>query len=94
MGLPKRFAVAAEDIRHLQNRSHSVRSAGRHDLQTEPIKRTWRVADGLGGDLIVARRAGQAGMAEQHLDDAHIRPVLQQMRCEAVALIPSAELAA
>jgi len=57
-GLPKRFAVAAEDIRHLQNRSHDVRSAGRHDLQAEPVKRTWRIADGLGGDLGVARRAG------------------------------------
>ena len=76
-GLPKRFAVAAEDVRHLQNRSHGARSAGRHDLQTKPVKRTWRVADGLGGDLGVARRAGQAGVAEQHLDDAHVGPVLQ-----------------
>ena len=47
---------------------------------------TWRVADGLGGDLGgVARRAGQAGVAEQHLDDAHVGPVLQQMRREAVS---------
>ena len=83
-GLSKRFAMAAEDVRHLQNRSHAARSAGRHDLQTKPVKRAWRVADGLGGDLGVARRALQAGMAEQHLDDAHIGPVLQQMRREAV----------
>jgi hypothetical protein len=47
-------------------------------------KRTWRVADGLGGDLGVARGAGQAGVAEQHLDDAYVGPVLQQMRREAV----------
>lgn len=26
-GLPKRFAVASEDVRHLQNRSHGARSA-------------------------------------------------------------------
>ena len=84
-GLPKRFAMAAEDVRHLQNRSHGVRSAGWHDLQTKPVKRAWRVADGLGGDLGVARGAGQAGVAEQHLDDAHVGPVLQQMRREAVS---------
>ena len=29
-GLPKRLTVAAEDVRHLQNRSHGTRSAGRH----------------------------------------------------------------
>jgi hypothetical protein len=27
-GLPKRFAVAAEDIRHLQNRSHDAAQPG------------------------------------------------------------------
>jgi hypothetical protein len=27
-GLPKRFAVAAEDIRHLQNRSHGAAQPG------------------------------------------------------------------
>jgi hypothetical protein len=29
--------VAAEDIRHLQSRSHGARSAGRHDLQTKLV---------------------------------------------------------
>src|SRR5262249_47106421 len=38
--LSKRCAVAAEDIRHLQSRSHDARSAGRDDLQAEPIKWT------------------------------------------------------
>ena len=59
MRLSKRFAVAAEDIRHLQSRSHGARSAGRHDLQAEPIKRARRLADRLGGDPGVARRARQ-----------------------------------
>jgi hypothetical protein len=27
-GLPKRFAVAAEDVRHLQNRSHGATQPG------------------------------------------------------------------
>ena len=71
-GLPKRFAVAAEDIRHLQNRSHGAGSAGRHDHQAEPVKRTWRVADRFRGDLSIARRAGQAGVAEQHLDGCEV----------------------
>lgn len=83
-GLPKRFAVAAEDISHFQNRSHQLRSAGRHDLEAEPVKWTWRIADGLYGDFGIACRAGQAGMAEQHLDDSHVRPVLQQMGRECV----------
>src|SRR5207244_13200831 len=59
----KRFAMAAEDIRHLQSRNHSSRSAGRHDFQAEPIERARRVADRFGGDAGVACRA-RAGMAE------------------------------
>src|SRR5262249_14530876 len=46
--LSKRCAMAAEDIRHLQSRSHDARSAGRDDLQAEPIKWTRRVADRFG----------------------------------------------
>src|SRR2546422_208251 len=48
--LSKRCAMAAEDIRHLQSRSHDARSAGRDDLQAEPIKRARRVADRFGCD--------------------------------------------
>ncbi len=55
--LSKRFAMAAEDIRHLQSLSHGTRSAGRHDFQAEPIERARRVADRFGGDPGVARRA-------------------------------------
>src|SRR5262249_27006443 len=43
--LSKRFAMAAEDIRHLQSRNHGTRSAVRHDFQAEPIERARRVAD-------------------------------------------------
>src|SRR3954447_26643164 len=63
----KRFAMAAEDIRHLQSRNHGSRSAGRHDFQAEPIERARRVADRFGGDSGVACRAREAGMAEQDL---------------------------
>src|SRR4051812_47955492 len=57
MRLSKGFAMAAEDIRHLQSRSHGTRSAGWHDFQAEPIERARRVADRFGGDSGVARRA-------------------------------------
>src|SRR5271157_3165459 len=57
MRLSKRFAMAAEDIRHLPSRSHGPRSAGWHDVQAEPIERARRVADRFGGDPGVARRA-------------------------------------
>src|SRR5262249_9226002 len=68
--LSERCAVAAEDIRHLQSRNHDARSAGRYDLQAEPIKWPRRVADRFRGDPGVARRACEAGVAEQDLDDA------------------------
>ena len=55
--LSKRFAMVAEDIRHLQSRSHDARSGGWHDFQAEPIERARRVADRLGGDPGIARRA-------------------------------------
>ena len=84
MRLSERLTMAAEDIRHLQHRSHGTRSAGWHDLQSEPIERARCVADGLGGDPCIARRAGDAGVAEQDLDDAHVRPALQQMGRECV----------
>jgi hypothetical protein len=57
MRLSERFAIAAEDIRHLQSRSHGTRSGGWHDFQAGPIERARRVADRFGGDPGVARRA-------------------------------------
>src|SRR5690242_8149173 len=83
--LPKRFAMAAEDIRHLQSCSHGTRSAGWHDVQTEPIEWARRVADRFGGDACVACRACEACMAEQDLNDAHVRPAFQEMGRERVA---------
>src|SRR5262245_53599202 len=41
--LSKRFAMAAEDIRHLQSLSHGTHSAGRHDFQAESIERARRI---------------------------------------------------
>src|SRR5260221_11544842 len=53
--LSKRCAMAAEDIRHLQSRSHDAPSAGRDDLQAEPFSRARRVAARFGWDPGVAR---------------------------------------
>jgi hypothetical protein len=73
--LSERFAMAAENIRHLQPRSHGTRLAGWHDFQAEPIERARRVADRFGGDPGVARRASEAGVAEQDLDDGTSAPL-------------------
>ena len=35
MRLSERFAMAPENVRHLQHRSHGTRSAGWHDFQAE-----------------------------------------------------------
>src|SRR5262249_55324175 len=43
-----------------------------------------RVTDRFGGDPGVACRACEAGMAKQYLDDAHVRPALQEMGRECV----------
>jgi hypothetical protein len=56
MRLSERFAMAAEDIHHLQSRSHGTRSAGWHNLQAEPIEWARRVADRFGGDRAVLER--------------------------------------
>jgi len=85
MRLSERFAMAAEDVRHLQHRSHGTRSARWHDFQAEPIERARRVADRFCGDPGVARRACEAGVAEQDLDDTYVRPALQEMGRECVS---------
>jgi len=87
--LSKRFAMAAEDIRHLQSRNHSCRSAGRHDLQRQPIERALGPPDQSVRDPRIARRARQVGMAQEDLNDADVGVLFQQVRGEAVpTLLP------
>ena len=78
-------AVAAEDVRHLQRGSHA-----RPD-QLGGVTARLRRSSGLavsaircGGDLRVACRGRQPGVAEQHLDDADVGAGLEQMGGEAV----------
>ena len=60
MAAAERFAVAAEDIRHLQRRTHRRGSGRRRHLKAQPVERARRAADGAGRDLRVARRGVQA----------------------------------
>ena len=85
-GTPVCFAVAAEDIRHLQSRRHGeASSAWRHHVQLQAVKRTLRLPNETVRNFCVARCARQIVMPEQYLDDANISPALQKMSSEAVS---------
>src|ERR1700722_1208839 len=63
-------------------------SAGRPDLaelEGDVLQRAHDLADRLGGDARVERRAVELGVPEQHLDDADIDVLFQQMGSEAVS---------
>ena len=104
VGLTPSLAMAAEDIRDLQGEtSHEKRASGgrfrlggasRRDLgqfQTEPLQRTRHVADRVNGDARIKRGRFQLGVSEQDLDDPDIDVLFEQMRGEAVTLIPNSE---
>ena len=85
MAATERFAVAAEDIRHLQRGTHRPVSGRRCYLEAQSVEWAWSTANGAGRDLGVARRGVHVAMAEQRLDDADIGATLQQVGGEAVA---------
>ena len=84
MGLAIGVTVTAEHVRHLQGGRHDPGSGRRHDLQLQAVERARRLADEPGRDPGVARRARQVAVTGQHLDDADVGAVLQEMRGEAV----------
>ena len=85
MQAPIGVTMAAEDIRHFPcSRHHAAGSGGRHDLQRQPVERALRTPDQAVRDARVARRARQVGVTQQHLDDADVGAVLQQVGGEAV----------
>src|SRR6266567_5673921 len=62
-------------------------SAGRPELlelERDVLQRAHDLADRLGGDPGIERRGVELGVTEQHLDDADIDVLLQQMGGEAV----------
>ena len=82
--LAKQLAVAAEDVRHIQSGRHDPASGGRNDFDIQAIERALRLADrGVGNQRITCGRR-QMSVAEQHLDDADVRAILQKMRRKAV----------
>src|SRR5471032_2801121 len=60
-------------------------SGGRLDRHGEAFERAGDVADSPGGDLGVERRGVELLVSEQHLDDADVDLLLEQMGGEAVA---------
>ena len=79
MAATERFAVAAEDIRHLQRGTHRPVSGRWRYLEAQSVEWAWGTANGAGRDLGVTRRGVHIAMAEQRLDDADVGAALQQM---------------
>src|SRR5829696_1552075 len=62
-------------------------SAGRPDLlelECDVLQRAHNLADRLGGDAGIERRGVELGVTEQHLDDADIDVLLEQVGGKAV----------
>ena len=57
----------------------------------QAIQRTHDLPNGVDGDVRVERGPMQAGVSEQNLNHANVDVLLQQVRGEAMALIPSSE---
>ena len=75
----ERVAVAAENIRHLQNGAHARRSLRRRHREAQAVEGARGRRDQVGGDLRIARRRRQIRVAEQDLDNADVGPALKQM---------------
>src|SRR6266849_7328116 len=54
------------------------------ELERDVLQRAHDLADRLGGDAGIERRGVELGVTEQHLDDADIDVLLEQMGSEAV----------
>src|SRR6185437_483137 len=64
MAATERFAVAVEDIRHLQRGTHRPVSGRRRYLEAQSVEWAWGTTNGAGRDLGVARRSVHVAMAE------------------------------
>jgi len=88
IGLPPRRTMSTEYVSDLQP---GPGHPGARSLQTSRQCLTLqfgqrfigadRVSDRFGGDMGVLCSGRQFGVAEQHLDDPHVRVGFQQMRC-------------
>ena len=57
---------------------------GLPELQSDMLQRAHYLADGLGSDARIERRVIKLGVTKQHLDDANVGVLLEQMSGEAV----------
>ena len=80
-------AVAVENVGDLQTRARhwSVAGGATFHQQLELLERAGDSPDGLGGDAGIERGGVELGMAEQHLDDADIDILLEQVRGKTVS---------
>ena len=96
VGLTPSGPVVAENLRDLQSCAGHVGGALRRRPAPAPplhalaclgqqVERALDGGDHARGNLRVARRRLQFGMAEKRLDHANVGPALQQVGCEAVA---------
>ena len=76
--LPPNGAVGAEDIGHLQG----LTSHGRRLGSSRVLQRTDDLAQRFGGHLRVQRSGIEPLVPEQHLDDANIDLLFQQVSCK------------
>ena len=84
-----RRPVVAKDIRHLQGRPcHRRRLDGRVDVQI--LKRAFHLVQKFGCDLAVAGGVLELFVAQEHLDDADILVVLEQVRGEGMPTMNAA----
>ena len=62
-------------------------------VEPEPLERAGDFADRVDGDARIERRRFQLGVAEQDLNHPDVDALFKQVGGEAMALIPSSELA-
>ena len=84
VGVTPRRSVDAEDIRDLECRACHRSSDGWLHLPSEPVERAHDIAQRACRDLGIERRGLQLLMSQQHLDDADVDLLLQEMGGEAV----------
>ena len=88
VGLAPGGPVAAEDIRNLQRGTrHSRRRLSSLLSQAKPVQRAHHLADRARGHARVERRRVELRVAQEHLDDADVDILLQEMRRKAVPAI-------
>src|SRR5260370_10691906 len=79
-------SMAGEDIGDLQRRTRQERRGlrGRRHGRGEMLKRAGNLAERLDGDAGVERRRIELLVPKQHLDDANVGLLLEQMRGKAM----------